>query len=156
MAYRYDADAEIKYGEQLKRVRDLGIVGTLSAAIGGAKEQLPQDANPWIVARFIVSPADGIADYVYDNESQTRFRAPSVIIYVLIKYGDVVVLPSTIIRREKVIAELRRMLDEATRELQDIERKLRKRKSQILERLRDSWRSDIEKITRALKYMSST
>jgi len=154
--YHYDMDAETKYLEELKRVRDLGIVGTLSVAIGGVEEQLPQDANPWTSARFVISPADGISDYVYDNETKIRFRAPAVIIYVLIRYGDVVVLPSTIIRKERVIAELKKMLDEATRELQDIEKKLKRRRSQILEKLRDSWRSDVKKITRALKYMSST
>ena len=156
MMYHYDMDAETKYLEELKRVRDLGIVGTLSVAIGGVEEQLPQDANPWTSARFVISPADGISDYVYDNETKIRFRAPAVIIYVLIRYGDVVVLPSTIIRKERVIAELKKMLDEATRELQDIEKKLKRRRSQILEKLRDSWRSDVKKITRALKYMSST
>ena len=156
MAYHYDMDAETKYLEELKRVRDLGVVGTLSAAIGGAKEQLPQDANPWIAARFVISPADGIADYIYDNEAKVRFRAPSVIIYVLIRYGDVVVLPSTIIRKERVIVELKKMLDEAMRELQRIEKALKRRRSQILEKLRDSWRSELERISRALKYMSST
>jgi hypothetical protein len=156
VAYQYDMNRELEYGEELKKIRDMGIASVLYMAIGKSKEQLPPGVDPWSVARFVISPADGIADYIYDNEAKCRFRMPAAVILILIKYGDVVILPSTIVRRERVISELKSMLNEAMKELQDIERKLRRKRSQILEKLREMWRSDVEKITKALEYLSST
>jgi vacuolar-type H+-ATPase subunit E/Vma4 len=68
----------------------------------------------------------------------------------------VAILPDKIVRREKVISELKKMLDEARKELEIIEKKLKRRWSRFLEDQKRLWESEINRIQKALEYLSTT
>ena len=155
--YIYREELERLYVSEAEHVKRSLIGDVIKIAMRHAEE--PLGGNPWdeSVARFVVSPADGIADYIYDNKTKSRFRAPmSSVMPVLIRHGDVVLLegPGKLIRKSRVISELERMLEDAKRELERIERKLKRSKSRYLEELKLTWESEISKITRALEYLT--
>jgi hypothetical protein len=157
MEYIYREVLERLYLSEAEYVKKSLIDDVIKIAMRRAEEPLGS-LDPWSesTARFVVSPADGIADYIYDNKTKSRFRAPmSSVIPVLIRHGDVVLLegPGKLIKKSRVIAELEKMLENAKRELESIEKKLKKRKSRYLEELKLLQESEIAKITRALEYL---
>jgi hypothetical protein len=155
--YTYSEELEKTFIAEAEGL-DASVREVIKAAMRSAEKALAGD--PWSegTARFVVSPAGGVADYVYDNEAKARFRAPmGVVMPVLIKRGDVVLLegPGKIIRRQEVISELERRLSMAKKELEQVERKLKKRKSKWLEEQRELWKREVAKIAMALEYLSS-
>ena len=156
MEYIYREELEKLYLSEAERIAEIRDV--ILSAMRRAEEQLGS-VDPWSdsTARFVISPADGIADYIYDNKTRVRFRAPMFrVMPVLIKHGDIVLLegPGKLIRKSRVISELERMLEDAKRELERIERRLKRSKSRYLEELKLTWESEIFKITRALEYLT--
>jgi len=156
--YIYREELERLYLSEADYVKKSLIAETIKFAMRRAEEPL-RGLDPWSesTARFVVSPADGIADYIYDNKTRARFRAPmSSVMPVLIRHGDVVLLEGSgkLVRRERVISELEKMLEEAKKELEEIEKRLKKRKSSYLEERKLFWQSEISKITRALEYLT--
>jgi hypothetical protein len=152
MEYIYREELEELYTSEAEHVTEIRDV--ILSAMKRAEERC---IDPWNEpVRFVVSPADGIADYIYDNKSKSRFRAPMFkILPVLIKYGDIVVLegPGKLIKKSRVISELERMLEEAKGELESVEKKLKKRKSSYLEERKRFLESEIARIARALEYL---
>jgi tRNA uridine 5-carbamoylmethylation protein Kti12 len=154
--YTYREDLEILYISEAEYVKKSKLDDVIKTAMRRAEEPLG-NLNPWneSTARFVVSPADGIADYIYDNRTKSRFRAPMFsVMPVLIRHGDVVLLPDKLVKKSRVINELEKMLENAKRELERIERRLKRSKSKYLEELKLAWESEIAKITRALEYLT--
>jgi len=154
MSHRYDVEVERHYIDELERLKKMNIVNVIMEAVRRCEETL--EGDPWTATRFVVSEAGGIADYFYDIVQGVRFRAPTSAIVIAIKHGDVAILPTKIVRREKAISELKRMLENARKELESIERKLKKRRSSFLEEQKRLWQAEVERITRALEYLSTT
>jgi hypothetical protein len=158
MEYIYREELERLYVSEAEYVKKSLIDDVIKIAMRRAQEPLG-GLNPWdeSVARFVISPADGIADYIYDNKTKSRFRAPmSSVMPVLIRHGDVVLLegPGKLIKKSRVISELEKQLENAKRELEKTERKLRRYRSKYLEEQKSLWESEIFKITRALEYLT--
>ena len=158
MEYIYREELERLYVSEAEYVKKSLIDDVIKIAMRRAQEPLG-GLNPWdeSVARFVISPADGIADYIYDNKTKSRFRAPmSSVMPVLIRHGDVVLLegPGKLMKKSRVISELEKQLENAKRELEKTERKLRRYRSKYLEEQKSLWESEIFKITRALEYLT--
>jgi hypothetical protein len=156
--YIYREELEKLYLSEADYVKKSLIDDVIKIAMRRAEEPLG-NLDPWSdsTARFVISPADGIADYIYDNKTRARFRAPmSSVMPVLIRHGDVVLLegPGKLIKKSRVISELEKQLETAKRELEKTERKLRRYRSKYLEEQKSLWESEIFKITRALKYLT--
>jgi len=101
MSYYYSGELERLYMSEAERIAEIRYV--VASAMRRAEEPLGS-IDPWSeAARFVVSPADGIADYIYDNKAKVRFRAPMFsVMPVLIKHGDIVLLegPGKLVKRE--------------------------------------------------------
>jgi hypothetical protein len=158
MKYVYNEELEKLYLSEADYVKKSLIAETIKFAMRRVEEPL-RGLDPWSesTARFVVSPADGIADYIYDNKTRMVFRAPMTsIIPVLIKHGDVVLLegPGKLVRKSSVISELEKQLEDAKRELEKTEKKLKRHRSKYLEEQKLLWESEVSKITRALEYLT--
>jgi hypothetical protein len=156
--YIYNEELERLYISEAEYVKKSLIDDVIKIAMRRAEEPL-ESLDPWSesTARFVVSPADGIADYIYDNKTKSRFRAPmSSVMPVLIRHGDVVLLegPGKLVKKSRVIGELEKLLENAKMELEKIERKLKRYRSKHLEEQKLLWESEITKITRALEYLT--
>jgi uncharacterized coiled-coil protein SlyX len=154
--YIYREELEELYLSEAERIAEIRDV--MLSAVRRAEEPLG-NLDPWSdsTARFVISPADGIADYIYDNKTRARFRAPMFrVMPALIKHGDIVLLegPGKLIKKSRVISELEKQLENAKRELEKTERKLRRYRSKYLEEQKSLWESEILKITRALEYLA--
>jgi tRNA uridine 5-carbamoylmethylation protein Kti12 len=155
MLYYYDPELENQYLNEAERAKYIKDV--IAEVVKRVWE--PLSADPWTepTVRFVASPADGIADYVYDKESKRRFRGPLLrLLPVLLRYGDIAVLEGAgkLVRRSRVIGELERVLSEKRRELEALEKKLKKRRSSYLEELKAALESHIAEVTRALEYLT--
>jgi hypothetical protein len=137
MIYTYNPKLEETYEAEAENIREFA--EEIKIVAKSVAEPIANSDQVW-KARFTISYSDGIADYIYDNQQGTRFRAPAgKILPVLIKYGDVAILegPGKLIRREKVIEELKRQLNEL--------KKRKRRDKELLARL-----------TRAIEYLSGS
>jgi len=156
--YIYREELEKLYLSEADYVKKLLIDETIKFAMRRVEEPLGS-RDPWSesTARFVVSPADGIADYIYDNKTRAMFRAPmSSVMPALIRHGDVVLLegPGKLVRKSSVISELEKRLEDAKRELEKTEKKLKRHRSKYLEEQKLLWESEVSKITRALEYLT--
>jgi vacuolar-type H+-ATPase subunit I/STV1 len=155
VTYYYDPELEKQYLNETERAKYIKDV--IVEVAKRVWEPLSGDFSSESTARFVVSPADGIADYVYDNSTRKRFRAPMFsVLPVLLRHGDVAILegPGKLVRKSRVVEELERVLSEQKRELEALEKKLKKRRSSYLEELKAALESYIAEVTRALEYLT--
>jgi pyruvate/2-oxoglutarate dehydrogenase complex dihydrolipoamide acyltransferase (E2) component len=141
----YRPDLEQRYMAEAERIAEFA--EEIKTAIYRVREPVASPEDVW-KARFTVSYAGGIADYVYDNLEGARFRAPAgTILPVLIKYGDVAILegPGVIVRKDKVVEELKRMLEEDRMWLRKTKRK----------DLKEVYERSIERLTKAIQYLTT-
>jgi hypothetical protein len=143
--HEYRQDLEHKYMVEAQGIVEFA--EEIKAAVYRVREPVVSPGDVW-KARFTVSYAGGVADYIYDNVEGARFRAPAgTVLPVLIKYGDVSILegPGMIVRKDKVVAELKRMLEEDRMWLRKTKRK----------DLREVYERSIERLTKAIQYLTT-
>jgi hypothetical protein len=143
--HEYRPDLEQKYLRKAFEISEFA--EEIKIAIYRVREPVTQPNDAW-KTRFTVSYAGGIADYIYDNVEGARFRAPAgTILPLLIKYGDVSILegPGMIVRKDKVVAELKRMLEEDRMWLRKTKRK----------DLKEVYEKSVERLTKAIQYLTT-
>jgi hypothetical protein len=151
-AYEYDEELEKRYVEAAREL-DLKVAAEISRAMREAEEgciMLEREA------RFIVSPAGGIADYIYDTIEMKYFRAPmGMVLPVLIRHGNVGLRIDSgrIVRKSKVIGLLRRRLDDTLIEVRNLEAKLKRKPSRYLEEKKKLFEEEALALTKALHYL---
>jgi DNA repair exonuclease SbcCD ATPase subunit len=148
--YEYDEEMERRFIEEAEKLEPK-VREMIKEAMDEVKEV---ETEMWKKAKFVASYAGGIADYFYDTAQCKMFRGPiGKVLPALIKYGDVGISEAEgrIVRREKVIAKLKRRIDETMQELKDIERKLKRRPSKLLEERKRIFESDLQAYKKALE-----
>jgi hypothetical protein len=151
-SYEYDEGLEKRYVEAAREL-DLKVAVAIGRAMREAEEgclQLEREA------RFIVSPAGGVADYIYDTIEGKYFRAPmGMVLPVLIRHGNVGLRMDSgrIVRKTKVINLLRRRLDDTLREVSSLEAKLKRRPSRYLEEKKKLFEEEALALTKALHFL---
>jgi glutamyl-tRNA reductase len=142
VSYAMELEREfIKEGELVRDIADV----IIEVAMRVAEPRNATD-NTNVVA---VSRNDGIADYIFVHDKM--FRAPWRTVFpVLLKRYDTVVIDWVkMVRKEKVMEEMRKQIEEVRQELA----KLAKRKSKQATELKEILQKDIERLTRALNYL---
>ena len=144
MRHVYRPDLEERYVREAERIREFA--DDIKIAMSRVKKPVTHPDDVWKV-RFTVSYAGGVADYIYDNVEGARFRAPAgMVMPVLIKYGDVAVLegPGMIIKKEDVVKELARMLEEDRMWLKKTKRR----------DLKEVYEKSVARLTSAIQYLT--
>jgi hypothetical protein len=145
MRHEYRPDLEQRYVAEAERIAEFA--EEIKRAIYRVRGPVASSEDVW-KARFTVSYAGGIADYIYDNLEGARFRAPAgAVLPVLIKYGDIAILegPGFVVKRERVVEELKRLLEEDRMWLKRTKRK----------DLKEVYERSIERLTKAIQYLTT-
>jgi hypothetical protein len=143
--YTYDHELERKMVEEGEK---LGAVGRTIVEI--AKKVAEQWYGPYTTVIAYVSVNEGIADYIYVGDRM--FRAPWKVVFpVLLKhYGEVVIDNVKLVRKDKVVGEIRKEVEMLKQEIA----KLAKRKSKSANEVRELLEKDLNLLSQALDYLT--
>jgi hypothetical protein len=143
--FEYSKELEEEFVREGESIRDIAEV---------IIEIAMKVAEPWdstnrmnVVA---ISRNDGIADYIYVYDKM--FRAPwrTVFPVILKQYGAVVIDWMKVVKKERVIEEIRREIEEQKAELFKIAR----RKSKYAMEMKEILEKSVDRLTRALEYLT--